>query len=160
MKKRGKTGYKLGIIILLILTLVVIGLFVLIVMLKIDEKKKVDNLIDEPGLFDEPKNLFKEKNPESLNNESGNETDELIDEGINELSLRDCLESEGFSVECDDLFLTEDILDKCADIEGLEDNCYYTAALVNLEKDYCGKINDEVLKENCNLDLDFLIKEI
>ena len=52
---------------------------------------------------------------------------------------------------CDDLFLRSDIGDLCSELDELNDNCFYEAAIYNLDGVYCSDISNVSLKEDCEI---------
>jgi hypothetical protein len=47
----------------------------------------------------------------------------------------------------------------CEDLGNIADDCYYDQAILELNASYCQEIDNESMKEDCNLDMEILGEE-
>lgn len=67
--------------------------------------------------------------------------------------MEKCLEMEEFDLNCNLLFSSPDIEEKCEKIENLKDECFYKIAIMNIRLDLCWQIEDDDLKQNCEIEI-------
>ncbi|MCK4650440.1 hypothetical protein KAT36_04390 [Candidatus Pacearchaeota archaeon] len=88
-----------------------------------------------------------------------NDTGKLIERGKEPqkttqdiAKLEKCLEMREFDLNCNLLFSNPDIEEKCEKLTKLKDECFYKIAIMNFNQEYCEKITDENLKQDCEMD--------
>ena len=92
-------------------------------------------------------------------NDSGNNSEKITEGKDTQKNIQDiaelekCLEMENFDLDCNLLFSSPDIEEKCEKMENLKDECFYKIAMMNIRLDLCWKIEDDDLKQNCEMEI-------
>ena len=78
---------------------------------------------------------------------------ETSDEAQNIAEIRKCLEMEEFNLDCNMLFSSPDIEDKCRETKTLKDKCFHKIATIYIRLDLCWQIKDNDIKQNCEMEV-------
>ena len=85
-----------------------------------------------------------------------NSPEEII-EVSEEVILEQCINRILIGPVCDDIFNKSDIISKCNSLGLLSDECYYGAAIIKNNVEYCDNIGIEGFKVSCRNDLELVI---
>ncbi|MEA3248693.1 MAG: hypothetical protein U9Q73_03245 [Nanoarchaeota archaeon] len=67
--------------------------------------------------------------------------------------LEECLKMEKFDSNCNTLFSSPDIEEKCEKLTNLKDECFYKIATIYVRLDLCWKIENDNLKQDCEMEV-------
>ena len=136
-----------------VIILIIISLFIIFL------TRNNNNL--EGELFENsPESQSSSNNQDSLNeqNPSDEQNSSSSEIPLAQQKLISCLQGD-FNLECEELFKDSDISNSCKELNelnNLKDECFHQAAIMNIDEDLCKEINDNVLKEGCEMNVALL----
>ena len=69
------------------------------------------------------------------------------------VEIEKCLEEENSETNCNLIFSSPGIEQKCEEMTNLKNECFYKIAMINSRLDLCWKIEDSNLKEECEIEV-------
>ena len=140
---------KILIFLIIMSTIIIIGIFIFYFLQAKSVKENLEdfnNISFNEGLEDRVPDIF---NIPNISIEENLSRDDELENLSRDDELIVCLRQEVMDIECVNIFLRKNIIELCHSIDELNNDCFYNAAIVNRDSNYCDKIESNTLKDDC-----------